>query len=100
MSKKNFLLVCLSLQFLSLILRLILPFNFSGCSAEKAKAAERAAGKRPQVELPPAPEDLRDSGSSKLKIKDATGKSQPDPFHSENVSTLISTHTPFASVGN
>ena len=66
----------------------VFPFYFSGSSSEKAKAAEVAAGKRPQVVVLDAAEELRDSGSSKLKVKDAAGKSQPDLFHSENVSFL------------
>ena len=65
---------------------LVFPFYFSGPSSEKAKAAEVAAGKRPQIVLSDAVEELRDSGSSKLKVRDAAGKSQPDLFHSENVS--------------
>ena len=62
-------------------------FYASGSSSEKARAAEVAAGKRPQTEVPPAPEDLRDSGSSKLRIGGATGsKLQLDPLQGENVS--------------
>ena len=67
--------------------RLILLLNVCGSTGEKARAAEVAAGKRPQVEVPPAAEDLRDSGSSKLRIGGATGsKLQPDPLQGENVS--------------
>ena len=65
---------------------LVFSFNFSGSSSGKAKAAELAAGKRPQIVISDAAEELRDSGSSKLKVKDAAGKSKPDLFHSKNVS--------------
>ena len=62
-------------------------FYASGSSGEKARAAEVAAGKRPQIEVPPAPEDLRDSGSSKLKIGGVTSsKLLLDPLQGENVS--------------
>ena len=67
---------------------LVFSFNFSGSSSGKAKAAEVAAGKWPQIVISDPAEELRDSGSSKLKIKDVAGKSQPDLFHSENVSFL------------
>ena len=67
---------------------LVFSFNFSGSSSGKAKAAEVVAGKRPKIVISGAAEELRDSGSSKLKVKDAAGKSQPDLFHSENVSFL------------
>ena len=67
---------------------LVFSFDFCGSSSEKAKAAEVAAGKQPQILISDPAEDLRDSGSSQLKFKDAAGKSQLDLFHSENVSFL------------
>ena len=73
---------CLTSRFLLAILIGSL-FCFSGSSSEKAKAAVVAAGKRPLV-ISDTADELRDSGSSKLKIKDADRISQPDLFHSEN----------------
>ena len=65
---------------------MILLVEFQSSSGEKARAAERATGKRPQVDIPPTLEDLVDSGSSKLRIGGAAVKSQPDPLQGENVS--------------
>ena len=64
---------------------------FSGSSFGRGRTARAAAGKQPQILISDPAEELRDSGSSLLKSKDAAGKSQQDvhlQIHSENVSFL------------
>ena len=76
---------------------------FSGSSSGRGRAAQAAAGKQPHILISDPLEELRDSGSSLLKSKDAAGKSQPDmhlQIHSKNVSFLQCRVLIFVSVGN
>ena len=90
MDLNSFLTASAVLLYLSLLINSsFISINTSGSSGDRTKAVEIAAGKHPQLEAPAAPEDLVDSGSSKLVLGGPTRRSQPDLPLVENVGIFL-----------